>query len=367
MNPLVTNITDRNGIMRFVINNCHSSLTNAIRRTALSDISTVVIHTINHDENDCNILVNTSQLNNEIIKHRLSCIPIHVTDIDNFAIEKYEVRVAIKNNSNIIKYVTTRDFTLHDLSTGEPIENTLFKPDAISKDFIEIIRLKPKISEKNNGEEINLTCKLSIHTARDNSMYNVVSVISFSNTYDKDAADAAWKKKEKEEEDTHTDDIKKKNAKKNWYALEANRHFHENSFDFIVESVGVFSNSYIMKTSCDRVIDKFNEIKLSKNYSIYNSIESSIPYAYDVQLENQNNTTCCMINHYVFINYYGKDKEFSYIGFYKKHPHDDFTIMRFAFNNKMSLDDASLTITNVINEAADNAIKQLSQVGLSFK
>ena len=60
----------------FTLSGVNVSLANAVRRTILSDVPLVVFRTTPNEKNKCNIITNTSRLNNEIIKQRLSCIPI---------------------------------------------------------------------------------------------------------------------------------------------------------------------------------------------------------------------------------------------------------------------------------------------------
>ena len=47
-----------------------------------------VILTETYAENKCNILINTTRLHHEILKHWLSCIPIHITELELLP-EKY--------------------------------------------------------------------------------------------------------------------------------------------------------------------------------------------------------------------------------------------------------------------------------------
>ena len=60
---------DRLNILKFTMTDINVSLMNAIRRTVLSDIPTVVIKTTPYEENKANIITNTTRLNNEILKH----------------------------------------------------------------------------------------------------------------------------------------------------------------------------------------------------------------------------------------------------------------------------------------------------------
>ena len=82
------NISDSvNDILSFELSNVNTSIANSLRRTLLSDISILVFKTAPYDANLCEITKNTSNLNNEIIKQRMGCIPIHVEDIQDFDLE----------------------------------------------------------------------------------------------------------------------------------------------------------------------------------------------------------------------------------------------------------------------------------------
>ena len=38
---------------------------------------------------------------------------------------------------------------------------------------------------------------------------------------------------------------------KNWYLLEAKRYFVENSFDFKIETIGIWTNQELIQLACD--------------------------------------------------------------------------------------------------------------------
>ena len=70
---------ETDGIMTFTIENANVSIANALRRTILSDINCVVMDT-SLEKKDIKIFKNTTRFNNEILKQRLSSIPIHIKD-----------------------------------------------------------------------------------------------------------------------------------------------------------------------------------------------------------------------------------------------------------------------------------------------
>ena len=60
-------------IMYFQIQDVNYSIANALRRTILADIPVLGFKTFPHNENEANFIKNTTRLNNEILKQRLSC------------------------------------------------------------------------------------------------------------------------------------------------------------------------------------------------------------------------------------------------------------------------------------------------------
>ena len=76
MIPRIVNIFENDGILKFTIENINVSLANAIRRVILSEIPIVVFKTFPHDKNQADIEINTTRLNNEILKQRLGCFNV---------------------------------------------------------------------------------------------------------------------------------------------------------------------------------------------------------------------------------------------------------------------------------------------------
>ena len=100
---------ETDGIMTFTLENANVSIANALRRTLLSDINCVVMDT-SLEKKDIKIFKNTTRFNNEILKQRLSSIPVHIKDLD--AIDDLVVEINEVNDSDSIVYVTTKDFKI---------------------------------------------------------------------------------------------------------------------------------------------------------------------------------------------------------------------------------------------------------------
>ena len=102
MNPKITINDENENILKFTLSDLNVSLANAIRRIIHSDISLVVFKTTPYEENNATIFTNTSRLNNEIIKQRLSCIPININlmDHDDFPFQNYLLEINVENISD---------------------------------------------------------------------------------------------------------------------------------------------------------------------------------------------------------------------------------------------------------------------------
>ncbi|MBT6440722.1 MAG: hypothetical protein HOK72_13525, partial [Flavobacteriales bacterium] len=74
---LTSNVLDNDNKLTFSLKNIHFSTANALRRTIVSDIPVYGIQTQTEESNQCYVHANTSRFHNEIIKQRLSCIPVH--------------------------------------------------------------------------------------------------------------------------------------------------------------------------------------------------------------------------------------------------------------------------------------------------
>ena len=122
MDPIIDNISESPTVLKFTMRNVNVSYANAIRRIILSDIPTVVFKTLPYSENKVNITKNTTRLNNEITKQRISCIPIHITDT-TFPIQDYVVELDVTNKSGAVRLVTTKDFRIKNIKNDRYLSN----------------------------------------------------------------------------------------------------------------------------------------------------------------------------------------------------------------------------------------------------
>jgi len=337
MNPQISNISEIGDVYKFTVNDINVSLANAVRRTILSDIPNLVFYTETYNDNQCNISINTTRLHNEILKHRLSCIPIHEKDL-NILPGAYILDLDIQNNTDEMIIVTTENFRIRNKVNGNYLSKDetrrIFPPNSKTQRFIDFARIRPRIGDNIPGEHIKLTAEFSVHSASDNNMFNVVSKCSYGNTPDMKKIDEIWEEQEKKlrSEQMTIDEIDFE--KKNFYLLDAQRHFVADSFDFIVQTVGVFENREIIQKAFRVLHDKLiNIIQLIDSDGIpINNSETTMDYCFDVILENEDYTIGKVLEYILYEKYYVKEKLFTYCGFKKFHPHNLDSTIRIAYS-----------------------------------
>ena len=370
MAPKISEKREKNDILNFRLTDVNVSIVNGLRRTMISDIESVVFHTFPYSENNCTILKNTSRFNNEIIKQRLSCVPIHITDF-SIPLENYLLIVNKKNDGVTVEYITTEDFQIKDVKTDKFLSkgerDVIFPKNSITDSYIEFLRLRPKLGSNLEGEELSLTCKFSVSTAKENSCYNQTSTCMFKNTLDAVKANDVWSSKEKElkQQGMKANDIAFE--KKNWFLLDANRIFIPDSFDFTVKSVGIYSNTELVKKACNVIITSFEIIKQAIEtdntgvVSIKPSI-STIENSFDVILHGYDYTVGKVIEYFLYNDYFQGSKLLSFCGFNKEHPHDTDSILRIGFKNQTEV----ATLKQILNDALVKAIDNYNEINDNF-
>jgi hypothetical protein len=396
MKPIIANYNNnKEEQFTFTLESCDVSIANAIRRIILSDINQYVFKTFPHAENRANFTVNTTRLHNELLKQRLGCIPIHhLHTIDGFQndYKNYVVEVDVKNDTDTIRYVTTEDFKVKKAKNieksggsvddddvvyeylSESVVRKIFPPDSISGQYIEFARLLPKLSSNaTGGEALAFTCTLEISNAKFDGMYNVAHTCAYNCTPDEKEIEKQWKVKEKALregfESSSSSSIAEQlaHAKKNWELLDAQRIFVPDSFDFVIETVGVYTNVQLVTKACDIMIKKCEKLLADMEHSststsstasigVKNIIEfahelTTMKHAFCINLIGEDYTLGKVVEYLIFSNYYNKaDGIVSFCGFKKPHPHslDSFIIV--AFKEATELSKVQEYISKVVTE-----------------
>ena len=357
MNPQFSEISENDQIFKFTLSGLNVSLANALRRTILTDIPTVVIKTDTYKDNQCKITANTSRLHNEILKQRLSCVPIHMKELDVLP-DKYIVEVDVKNDTDGVIYVTTEDFKIKNKTSGNYLTKDetqrIFPPCEKTQSYIDFMRLRPKISDTIPGEELTFTADFTVSTAKESSMFNVVSKCTYGNTPDIEKINEKWQ--EIEAKLRTQDDIKDSDIefqKRNFYLLDAQRISVKDSFDFAIKSVGVYGNREVVQMASKILFEKFRDFIQnieSDIVPILNS-ETTMDNCFDVHLENEDYTMGKVLEYILYEKFYMGDKSLNYCGFKIFHPHDTKGVIRLAFTDSGDKSD----VKRILDSAALNA------------
>ena len=371
--PRIDSKTDENGQLQFTIDKINVSLANSLRRVILSDISTFVFRVYPHSECRSTITVNTSRIHNQILNQRLSCIPIHITETD-FPYKDYTVEINAIADGNEIRYITTKDFKVKNKTNGKYLTDVkvheIFPPNAISSDFIEFARLLPKMTEYGEPEQLAMTCDLDIGTAHQDGAFNVVSTCAYSMTMDPSKVDEAWRIKEAElvKEGVATigsDEMKAQ--RKNWALLDAQRHTKDDSFDFVIETVGVFTNADIVHKAAQIMINKctkfIRDIESGENHII--PTVSTIQNGFDIELKDEDYTLGKVLEFFLHDKHYAEDQTVTYCAFRKIHPHNPDSMIRVGFAETVGVDEG--IVAEYITTCARDAIAVYEHIRDQFR
>lgn len=341
---VVANITPRvellsnrkEDTLRFTLSGVNVSIANSIRRVMLSDIPLVVFRTSPSERNKCTIMLNTCGLHNEIVKHRLSCVPIHIKDIDDFPLDKYIVELDVVNNTDTNMVVTTEQFKIKDVTTDRYLPQDqvkeIFPANERTGHYIDLVRLRGKPAEELQGRGIQLTCRLDVGLAREDGAYNAVSTCSYANTVDVAVQEAKlqqlkqlWKNEGKSAEEVEFE-------AENWKLLEGKRLFKRDSFDFVVETVGIYTNGELLVLAGKIMLQKLASLgeKLDTDKLEVRLSDSTIRNCYDVIMENEDYTLGKVIEYFIYTHLY-ETGEATYTGFEMAHPHDPSGTLRVAY------------------------------------
>ena len=377
MDSKVVSIGSVDGELNFELTDTDLSVVNSLRRIMMTHIPSLVFRGFPHKSNLINIIKNNSKFNNEYLKHRIQCIPIHYSTESNFdaMINKYDVRLNVLNDTNNLRYITTNDFILYNKLTGQPITTgeikvkDIFPPDPISGHYIPISCLMPKISEGDEIEELNLIIDFSIGTPKEDNCWNMVTKCCFENKRD-DIAVEKYLKKDKDivekyhkydpvAIDSYMKSTLTPEEEIDFRILDAQRFYVPNHYIMKVESVGVYANEYIVKRGCQYLIHRLNEMITylkdaviedgfynQANFCLYIDTTTINP-TYCFYIQNDDYTIGKIVEKYLY-NMYRAD--IYYVSFKKEHPHDTYCLVSFAYNAEISNEGVIDNLRNVATE-----------------
>ena len=366
----ISNLKEENGCLTFTIYNVDVCYVNGIRRTIIADIPTISFKTTPYEENNATIVANTSGLTNEIIKHRLSCIPVHLNYLeDTIPFEDYLLEIDVDNTTDTEIMVTTRDFKILNAKTNEYLEDGQVKqifppfipPDGSGEYYIDFVRLRPKLSDEIPGQKIKLNCKFSVNTAREDAVYNVTSTCAHGCTPHVEEMEQQLEiRKQKWKDEGKTEDEIRFEAA-NWKLLEGMRYTINRSFDFILESIGIYSNERIFIEGCNIIERKLVALsQATKEDEVeIKASDNTLENCYDITLANEDYTIGYILDYEFRTIFYRDLRVVNYVGFKKLHPHDTDSLLRISLEEKHK---GISTIKSMLIAVIDEAIKKIQTI-----
>jgi len=367
MNPVIEPFDTKDETLNFTLSGVNVSIANGLRRTILSDIPMLIFRTSPNEQNKCNIIANTTRLNNEVIKQRLSCIPIHIKDVQDFPIKNYIMEVNVENTTDTLMFVTTENFTIKDLVSGKLLPESkvreIFPADDYTGYFIDFVRLRPKISDEIPGEKIHLTCEFDIGTNKEDGMFNSVSTCAYGNTIDTALQEAELAKKKQTWKDEGKTEKEIEFEAANWLLLDGKRLFKKDSFDFKIQSVGVHTDKEIVDLGCQLMMDNLNKLDtlIEKDELEIKNADNTMSNCFDIILENEDYTIGKVLEFILYTKFY-ETKTLTYCGFKKNHPHDTYSIIRVAYAEPVE----KSTIKGHLKEAIMDAVQIYGKMKKDF-
>lgn len=365
--PYLKDFREDDEVLRFTVYSIDLSFVNALRRTVLSDIAVCHI-----DSDRCVIKKNDGQLHNELIKERLLCIPVHVDKKDMVEfVRDFTLDITLSNTSDAMQTVTTNDFRIRNSTTNEyvnsAIRQSIFPPNLYSRDYIDFARLLP-------NQSLVLTSGFAIGDVKKNGAFSATCLCTFVNTVDADLVLRAWTDVEHKMIAKAASEEEILFAKKNFYLLDAQRHFYKDSFDFSIQSV-VYRNVVILQMACDVLLAKLrSRYELSDadeaaasfreqdiDYLIITVSESTAANSFDIVLVDEG-YTLGKVFEYILYTYMYKTHYLTYCGFKQFHPHDANSTIRVAFRDEGTKEEMVQRCRVIMSRAAKYAIAVFTNV-----
>jgi DNA-directed RNA polymerase subunit L len=197
-----------------------------------------------------------------------------------------------------------------------------------------------------------MTCGISLGTGKESGMYSAVSTGTYGMTPDVSRMDKELQILKQKWKDDEVENIEFE--AKNWRLLEGLRFTKKNSFDFIIETIGVYTNKEIFLKACDVLINKLSlqeELLETGKLDIIPS-PTTMEHSFDIILVNEDYTIGKAIEYFMFTKFVEGDKTMTFCGFIKIHPHDTESIIRIAYNSVTDMAIIKQNLKDCIKDAA---------------
>lgn len=362
-----TSIVAKGNTVSFDISDVDLSIVNALRRIILAEVPNVALDfdPLTDNNRDINIITNTGPLHNEFLGHRLSLLPLCFSEdeIESFDPEDYKFVIKVKNTSHDILSVTTKHIEVFD-KTGKKyppaFHARVFPANPITNDHILIVKLRPNLYNKDEGEELHVEFHASKNIAKAHSRWSPVSCCSFFNVVDEKKAETAFQERIQQistSKDRKVTPEEVSKARIRFDALERYKHFVTNQYGdpckwtFTIESECAMKPSYIFQKALNILISKVQGFmeRMMEGRGISIKCVHPEKFIYDVTVENEDFTLLNVLQSMIYneeIRPRFTISSLTYIGFYQPHPLDTKMVLKIQFVKEHTDDELRAFLQN---------------------
>lgn len=351
--------------LRFRIQRAPVCVANAIRRVLLNDIPCVVFRCFPDDQNQVVFEANTMDCSqhNELIKHRLQCIPIYVRPSNTEFLERYTVSVDETNHTDEFCKVRTENFRLRDNTTGQILTDEQMR--ALSDNGrpvfppnVTLAILRPKVQRDILGDALKFSARMSVSTAGHDGAY-AVAIVAMENTPDEERqaqelvrAQQQWLKEDERA------DVAFRTA--NWRLLDARRIFLPNDYQLTVRAVGVYSNQELVLEAIRilraRIHALHQLLSQADAPARYVSPSKALERGLDVALVGERHTIGELLRHYIHHFCVAIDAPtVAFVGFHLDHPHQPTGTLRIQLVGNRRAEDTVPDAMQIVRAALQEA------------
>jgi DNA-directed RNA polymerase subunit L len=139
--------------------------------------------------------------------------------------------------------------------------------------------------------------------------------------------------------------------------------FKKDSFDFVLQSVGVYTNHELLNAACKIIIERLGDLDatIEKDELEIKNAESTIANCFDIILENEDYTIGKILEYCLYSKFYDKNV-LTFCGFKKMHPHDTYSIIRVAYTEPVE----KSTIKGNLKECIAESVEVFAKMKKDF-
>jgi DNA-directed RNA polymerase subunit L len=339
---------DERGI-GFTMRGVSAAMANGIRRTILSSIPTVAMTGFPDEACSITFEKNTGAFNNEILKQRLECVPVHVTE-RSVDLSSHTVRLDVAASEGV-RDVTTGDFSItwgpDNAKLPDKVVKQMFPADPITGDFILITRLNPSIPGVAPAERLVLAAKLEWTDGSNGGTATVAPTCSYAPTPDIERQEAEWITVSAGEESIAKTD----------FLLGPGAHLViPGSYDWTLETTGVYTPRELVTLASDILSAAFSALieTLSEPGTI-TPVDDGLVNCHAVRVGGDAYSVGYLLQTKLYETHCSTDNT-NYVGFRKDHPHDSHARLRIALADAAT----PAAVAAAIKAAADSVIAAIT-------